>query len=274
MKQKSNSTNKTENSSSSSKGAGNTKLPPKQISPSKKWCFTFNNWTPNEWKQIVPIFESLCKLGLVGEEKGLLGTPHLQGYVEFSTKCRPKSVIPNPRIHWEKARSNKETNLQYCRKEGHVLWSFGLPKPVKVVDPTYSWEQDILRIIRRDPHERKIYWYYGDGAKGKTSFCKYLTVKHGAIALGGKGSDIRNGILNYCQNNGDTPKLIVMNIPKSFDPDYISYEGIENAKDMYFFSGKYEGGMVCGNPPHLFVFANEPPNRDRLSEDRWCIHKI
>ena len=112
------------------------------------------------------------------------------------------------------------------------------------------------------------------GNLGKTSFCKYLTIKHGAIALGGKGADMRNGVVEYQKTNGHTPELVLINVPRSFDLEYISYEGIENVKDMYFYSGKYEGGMICGNNPHVFVFANEPPSIHKLSKDRWVIREI
>ena len=85
---------------------------------------------------------------------------------------------------------------------------------------------------------------------------------------------MRNAICDYVKTNNTTPELIVINIPRSHSMDYISYEGIENVKDMYFYSGKYEGGMVFGNPPHLFIFANESPEFSKLSEDRWVIKEI
>ena len=125
-----------------------------------------------------------------------------------------------------------------------------------------------------EPNDRTIYWYWGEGNLGKTSFCKYLTIHHEAIALGGKGADMRNGVVEYVKTNMITPELVLINIPRSFDTEYLSYEGIENIKDMYFYSGKYEGGMVCGNSPHLFVFANAPPDTRKLSNDRWEITHI
>jgi len=165
-------------------------------------------------------------------------------------------------------------NIEYCKKEGKVCFSKGLPLPIKLISPDYYWERKILTIIEQEPDDRTIYWYWGKGNMGKTSFCKYLTVKHGAIALGGKGADMRNGVVEYKKTNGTTPELVLINIPRSFNCEYISYEGIENIKDMYFYSGKYEGGMICGANPHVFIFANEPPDIAKLSSDRWIIHEI
>lgn len=43
---------------------------------------------------------------------------------------------------------------------------------------------------------------------------------------------------------------------------------------MLFYSGKYEGGMVCGPSPHLCIFANERPDLIKLSSDRWKVFEI
>ena len=268
------------NSSNSSKGGGNTITPPfsspKQISPSKRWCFTLNNYTKEECSSIVPVLLARTNLSVIGKEIGESGTPHLQGYFELKVKARPMSLgLPN-RIHFEKCKGNRMSNIAYCSKEGDMLMDHDANRViVNLIDPTYAWEREILEIIPCEPDDRTIYWYWGEGNKGKTSFCKYLTVKHGAIALGGKGADMRNGVVEYKKNNdGLLPQLVLINIPRSFSLEYISYEGIENVKDMYFYSGKYEGGMICGNSPHIFVFANEPPESSKLSEDRWVIKEV
>lgn len=266
-------------SSNSSKGEGNTKTSPltpkKQISPGLRWCLTLNNYTKKEISSIVLKFKPIAHKWIIGKEVGELGTPHLQGFVRFKTKRRPKSVIDNIRIHWEGAKGTDKENYDYCSKDGDIASEFGWPRPIKIISPNYPWEQDILKIIAKEPDERTIYWYWSEkGNVGKTAFCKYLTVKHKAIALSGKGSDVRNGIVEYSKKEGDTPELVVFPIPRSYDCDYLSYESIENIKDMYFYSGKYEGGMICGNSPHLFVFANSEPNYCKLSEDRWAVVEI
>ncbi len=246
----------------------------KQISPAIRWCFTLNNYTENEISSVITTIKEKCKKAIISREVGESGTPHLQGYIEFKTKTRPKSVFLFNRIHFEKAKGNAQQNYNYCSKDGDVICLIGFPKPIKLITPDYKWEMEILSIVQEPPCDRKIYWYWGDGNVGKTSFCKYLIVKHKAIMVGGKGADMRNAIVDYVKTNGYTPELILINIPKSHDSEYLSYEGMENVKDMCFYSGKYEGGMVCGNPPHLFVFSNEPPTTHKMSEDRWVIKEI
>ncbi len=140
----------------------------------------------------------------------------------------------------------------------------------------YNWQKDIIKIINEDPDDRTVHWYWSSsGCVGKTSFCKYLVVKEDFIVLGGKACDVRNGVCEYAKaNDGETPDRIVINIPRSYASEYVSYEAFENLKDMLFYSGKYEGGMICGNPPHLFIFANFKPDLEKMSADRWKIQCI
>ncbi|AXH74817.1 MAG: putative viral replication protein [Cressdnaviricota sp.] len=264
--------------SSSTKREGNTKPPSKkQISCAKNWCFTLNNYTEEQKKYISSIVPWICDSAIVGLELGEGGTPHLQGFMEFKKKCRPKThfeVIPE--IHWEKCKGNKRSNVEYCEKEGDVFIRHNVPEyTVRVHECEREWQTTILTQIQERADDRTIHWIWSEaGGTRKTSMCKYLAVRHNAIITGGKAADVRNCICDYKKTNGVTPELLVINIPRSFDPAYVSYEAFENIKDMCFYSGKYEGGMVVGNSPHLYIFANFAPSTSKMSEDRWDIVNI
>lgn len=270
----------------SSSEEGNTKssspVKKKQISPAKRWGFVLNNYTDDDISSIVPRLEEICKFGCFSKEVGETGTPHLQGYVEFLQKCRPIGHSKlTTRIHWgdengKPSKGSREANVDYCTKWGkqELDWKHGFPRQIKLIDPVYEWEQEILKIITTEPDDRTLHWYYGDGNIGKTSFCKYLVVKHNAIIVGGKAADMKNAIATYVNENGDYPELLIMNIPKSYDIQFCSYEGIESCKDMLFYSGKYEGKMVAGPCPHMLVFANETPDTTKMMADRWKIKHI
>lgn len=274
------------NSSISSNGEGNTSpSPTKQISPAKGWVFTIHKQTSTGkvlTDEMISSISSrimeLCDKGLMSHETGCKGeTAHIQGFLKFKTKRRPKETFSDicDWVRYEKQRGSDDSQLAYISKENQPFFFLGFPKPVKLIEPDYVWEQEILNILKTEPDDRTIYWYWSEtGCQGKTSFCKYLTVKMGAIALSGKAADMRNGVIDYVKNKGSTPEIVLIPIPRSFNTDYLNYEGIENIKDMYFYSGKYEGGQVCGNPPHLFVFANEPPDCSKMSIDRWNVVKI
>lgn len=219
-----------------------------------------------------------CEKYIFSEEYGKSGeTPHIQGAFILSKRMRASTLQSNFFSNGVTLRKLKNWNsaFNYCVKEGNrIETNCKIPEKVRTIDPTYDWELEILDILEKPIDDRKIFWYWGKGGLGKTAFCKYLTVYHDAICVGGKGSDMRNAIIEYIKKNKTTPKLVLINIPRSFNTDYFSYEGMENIKDMYFYSGKYEGGMVCGNPPNLFIFANVKPEMDKLSKDRWVVKHI
>lgn len=262
-------------------GEGNTSSsPPKTINPAIKWVWVLNNYTDEEECSILLILQQKCRYFLYSKEVGEQGTPHLQGYLEFYEKSRPLTVFKNVcnRINFQKAIADRPAQYKYITKSGPIVNSKGLQKPVKIIqdEQLFSWQKHLIKIISQPPGDREIYWYWSKtGGVGKTTFCKYLTVKHGAICLEGKQGDIKNGIIEYQKNNeGQLPELVVVSIPRAAGNEFISYSGLENIKDMYFYSGKYEGGMVCGNPPHLIIFCNEEPDYSKLSEDRWVVKNI
>ena len=249
---------------------------------SKKYFLTYHIKDNDSFEQafirLKELGDNLCDKYIFGEEYGKEGkTPHIQGAFILKSKMRAETIQKGFFKNGATLRKLKNWNcaFNYCMKEGNnILTNCDIPKDVKLIVPNRKWEQDILTIINREPDDRKIYWYWGEGGIGKTAFCKYLTMKHNAICIGGKGADMRNAIVEYKKTNNKLPELVVINIPKSFNAEYFSYEGMENIKDMFFYSGKYEGGMICGNPPHLFIFANMEPDFEKLSNDRWVIKKI
>lgn len=271
-------------------GDGNTKHPPR-IASSKIWCFTINNYTDKIVQSLASLYPKEAEYLGFQEEVGENGTPHLQGVIKFRKVVRPMEHVkfncgfrgrdyPDESVckpHWEKCR-NFSASKEYCQKDDTRLKGsepYIFPKPYNINIELYDWEKEIISIIETVPDDRVIYWYWSkSGCKGKTTFCKYLTLNHNAICLHGKGSDIRNGVLDYYNKSKKYPVLCVFPIPKSYNDEYLSYEGLENIKDMYFYSGKYEGGMVCGPCPHLFVFANVEPNLEMCSEDRWIVREI
>jgi hypothetical protein len=270
----------------SSSQVGNTRQPGSkqklQISPAKHWCFTYNNYTK---ENLVAVRELCSNSSIVleyvfQEETGEEGTPHLQGYIAFQKKCRPKKLLPD-QVHWEKCRNVKAAK-EYCHKSetrtGEVFTNIKFPR--ELVKMTYEklrpWQREIADQFKEpeDPlFGRTIYWYWEPtGNVGKTVLSMYFTDVCGAIILGGKGSDIKCGLAKYIDANGAGPDMVVIDIPRCVE--HISWDGIECAKNGIFFSGKYESGMVRYNRPHVVCFANRPPPLEKLSEDRWKVYEI
>lgn len=262
-------------------GGGNTKPHPKQDSAKFNYCLTLNNWTEEEYQNIVSSFSSdSSNKWIIGKEVGESGTPHLQIFISFKKKQRFTAVKKMcDRFHIEAAKGNQLQNIKYCSKDGDFIHSSNLriPRPLKKLaceGNLYKWQNELIDIIKEEPDDRTIHWITGKkGNDGKSTFCKYLVRFHEAIILSGKGADMKNGIVEYKKKYNDTPRLILINIPRCFNTDYISYTGIEECKDMLFYSGKYEGDMIDGNNPHIIIFSNDFPDWGKMTEGRWW-HRV
>lgn len=250
----------------------------------RRFCFTLNNWTEEEFIKSQNLKK--CIGYCIGKELcPETGTPHLQGYWEFKSQ-KEWDVIKKelPRANFRECNGDREANIKYCTKNKNGLGyvnTFPMPFKerlrMKLMEEMpimgYQWELDILEEIDTKPDHRKINWYWErTGNVGKTTFCKYLCLNHGAQILPTKTADAMHHIAKMLENEV-IPELLIIDIPRS-SMDFINYTAIEKIKDGAFTSGKYEGGMCLYPRPHVFVFANEPPNIDSMSLDKWNIVEI
>jgi len=93
------------------------------MSRGKRWLFTLNNWTQDEYNGIEEFLRQESSYFCIGKERGENGTPHLQGYAELRERYR-FSTLKNKigsRSHLELARGTGERNREYCSKEGDFL---------------------------------------------------------------------------------------------------------------------------------------------------------
>lgn len=95
--------------------------------PCKRWCFTLNNYTEEEYTVLKNTMESLCIYGIIGKEVGENGTPHLQGYFNFVRKVRLNQMKAiQPRAHFERSKGSDLENKMYCSKEKNFV-EYGQP---------------------------------------------------------------------------------------------------------------------------------------------------
>ncbi len=265
----------TSNSSNSSRGkSGNTK----QISPSKHWCFTLNNYT-NENIEFICSNSSIEQY-IFQEETGDKGTPHLQGYIKFKSKVRPLSIFKSTSFHWEKTRDIKRS-IAYCQKEDTrtgKVFSKGIKiiKPLKCIktEQLYDWQKSIVALVQDEPNDRHIHWYWETvGNVGKSAMVRYLCIKHDAIIVSGKSADIKYQIKMYVDKHNTGPDIIIYDIPRTAE-NYVNYGALEEVKNGLFASNKYESSMIIINPPHFLCFANFEPMYNCVSLNRWKIHNL
>lgn len=91
-----------------------------QSSPSKCFCFTLNNYSDEEYTEILRSLRVYADYFIVGKEIGDQGTPHLQGYLICKRKDRITGVRNklSKRAHFEVARGSPSDNRVYCSKGG------------------------------------------------------------------------------------------------------------------------------------------------------------
>lgn len=245
----------------------------KKESPCSYWCFTLNNHTDEDIFYLENILKHECKWYLFQEEMGEEGTIHLQGTISLINKKRFNSVKRlHEKAHWERTRSIKNS-IEYCQKKktrvGRMFCSgIEIDEEIRVHEP-YGWQLDVMDIIKEEPDERTIHWFWEPhGNVGKSSLTKYLVHKHDAIKVSGKGNDIAHIISKH-----KNVKIVICDIPR-VTLGHVNIGTLEEVKNGLLFSGKYDSCQVIFNCPHVICFANEPPNIESMSKDRWNIVRI
>lgn len=137
----------------------------------RNWCFTLNNpgtIALDEWGK--RIFNSghvrYLKFQL---EKGANGTPHIQGYIEFTSPMRLNAVKKIlPRAHLERRRGTAQQAADYCGKDDTRVdgpWEFG-----EISCESQGNRSDLIAVsdaIRKGASIRTICEFH------TTSFIKY-----------------------------------------------------------------------------------------------------
>lgn len=253
-------------------GDGNNVSSPPSKNALYLYDFVINNYTEDEVSQVCQTITEICKKGGFGKEIGESGTPHLQGYLNLKKKLRITALHKYAGFARASFRAvrNEEALIKYIQKDGNT-WTFGFPKPLKIIKDLREWQNNLLENLLKEPDDRKIYWIYDKtGNNGKTVFAKYLCFHHNAIYVNGKCSDALNIIFN---TDMDKTNIVIFDLPRSQGSN-VSYTGIESIKNGIIYNSKYETGMKLFNSPHLVIFSNELPEMEKLSLDRWEIITI
>ena len=265
-----------------SSGGGNTQSPPPPSkkplqSPSRKnFFFTYYGYTNDE---IAPLVATLKKFAYKGKIQTELGEKnkglHLQGMIWCKEKHRDTEFKLSKKIHWETMK-DVDNVRNYCNKDetftGDFRTSWGFPAPLKLITPNKWWQQEILELLKTEPDDRKVHWYWSHaGEIGKSQFAKYCVAKIECMFFEeGSKKDIMHLIFEAPE---ERLERMIVDVPRD-NGNNISYKAIESIKNGMIYSPKYEGGYKLFNSPHIVIFANEEPQYHRLSRDRWVVKNI
>lgn len=285
------------------KGIGNTLTMPviekkkssKQDNQTKYWFFTEKTESDIE-SQLEKIEQKLlciCKTFTFQVEKGGKSDYlHIQGCIVLKSKSRftqIKNILSNS-CHWEATKNQKNAEIYCLKDETRVVkykqYIYPQEETIKkvIIEKLYKWQLEILEIIKKEPNNRIIYWFWSNkGCKGKSTFATYILdniEERTLIFEDNKKGDIyyafSNGSKNKDGSNNDnyrSPKIVIIDLPRN-ESNNANYVALECLKNGRFLSTKYERKMIRFNIPHVFVFANEPPTFSKLSADRWVVKNV
>lgn len=125
----------------------------------RRFVFTLNNYTEDEYTKTCDFITKFCKYGIVGKEIApTTSMPHLQGFANLTKPMRFSTIKQHldNRIHIEKANGSDEDNQKYCSKAGE-FFETGVPhtqgkrNDLAAVVDTISGGADISSVARSHP---------------------------------------------------------------------------------------------------------------------------
>lgn len=66
-------------------------------------------------------------------------------------------------------------------------------------------------------------------------------------------------------------RVLILDVPRNNQGENFQYDFLEDVKNGYIFSPKYESSIKTLANVHLVVLMNEPPDLTKLSSDRFKI---
>lgn len=227
------------------------------------------------------------------KEAGAEGTPHYQGYVNFSRAMRLTAVKKiNGRAHWEPRRGTHEQARDYCMKEEGRLEEpveLGAPPGQAVaygaddmaraaVDPkislyelmdrnpgVYSRNHRGLKAIRilvqeKRNWETEIKWYWGPTGTGKSK---------AAFEEAGEDAYVHNMSTGKWFDGYEGQENVIFDDMRK---DTFKYHELLRLFDRYPMTVEIKGGRAQWAPKVIWVTAPVPP--DKMYDTREDIQQL
>lgn len=132
-----------------------------------------------------------------------------------------------------------------------------------------AWQKEVEEHLMVQD-DRKICFIVDEkGGAGKSALGRILMTKYKCwYSTGGKFNDLA------CSYKEPDYKIAIFDLTRNVDRDFHPYSFAEALKNGIFASNKYNS--VCKQiiPPKVIWFMNQYPSEDRLSEDRYCVHRL
>ena len=166
----------------------------------------------------------------------------------------------------------EEHSEVFARYYRFALTYIDLKKPIR--EPEHhelsAWQSTMYELLNYPPNDRTIYFIVDvDGNNGKTWFAHHYCFTHPYCQVIPPGK--KNDMVFALQEN---ITVLFLDCPRSKQGDFIQYDFLEEVKNGYIFSPKYESRVKRLNKCHVVVLMNEKPDLTKLSEDRYHVIEI
>jgi hypothetical protein len=201
-------------------------------------------------------------------------------FVEFGTRPRGpgtrsdledfKAAVIGGCLDMKKLRADYSDVVAKYPKFCHDFVQDHMPKKIVEAHPLRDWQQVLCADLNREPDDRKIIFIVDyDGNCGKSWFAHYYCGLHdnSQVMLPGKKADMAYTL-------DPLIRVLFIDAPRSKQGEYLQYDFLEDCKNGYVFSPKYESRIKYLEKVHVVVMMNEQPDMTKLSTDRYDIRHI
>nr|QKV51179.1 putative replication associated protein [Crucivirus sp.] len=236
----------------------------------RNWCFTLNNYTPEEYEEAKSI---TCSYIIIGKEVGANGTPHLQCYIEFTNAVRGSAIRKrfNERAHWEVRKGTSKQASEYCKKENNfielgTLSAQGRRTDLETIGQAVVDGDSIKEIATTYPGTF-IKYHKGINAL-RNALYEHRTepptvVWRWGLAGVGKSRGAYEAHSTFYIKDGtpwwDGYEQQVAIVIDDFDVGKWPFRDMLRLLDRYPYQGQYKGGYIPINSPFIYITCEHPP---------------
>ena len=133
-----------------------------------------------------------------------------------------------------------------------------------------NWQQELVMQMNNVRNsDRAVLWVVDvSGGAGKSKMCQWL-ISDGSFGKATLFQDMDYRNNSYLYNS---EQLVLFDIPRTTTPGDLRF--VEDLKNGYLISTKYECKKKIFPSPVVVVFSNEFPVKGHLSVDRWFVYSI
>lgn len=231
-------------------------------------------------------FEKNCGHDAGDQQEGYI---HYQGRISLIKKKSLKALIKFfseecfTSIHWSPTSNTvaKRGDDFYVTKTDTRIKGPWTDKDEEIYIPRQIREMDGLRPFQKSIVENADVWdkrsinliYCKHGNVGKSLLVGYCRAHKVGRALP-PVNDQKDLLRMVCDL--PTSKMYLFDMPRSMNKDrlYQFYSAVETIKDGYAYDDRYHFKEKVFDCPNIWIFSNNLPDLDMLSEDRWKIWEI